>query len=500
MSTLSTDPLPKRGVTTALKSLSLTMKVALPLLLVALMALGYKAFDFYYLPAYGDRPEDLAYLQEADPRTLLGGDLTHYKYGTASFSEPAANLPWQLDKKFDDGDGHFERPFREATDKTQGSDADGLGPIYNNVSCESCHELDGRTKPVVGGSLLVRLSVPGKAENGGPKPHPVYGGQFGDLGTATVPAEGTVEIRYSEVHGTYGDGEPYVLRKPEIVLDNLGYGPLGEEAMTSVRTAPAVFGVGLLEAIPDETLRAWADPDDQDGDGISGKLNIVSDMINGGTAIGRFGWKAEQPSVHAQTADAASNDMGVTSPLLPYQTCTASQTACNEAVHGGSFEETEFPLSRVDETAVYLQLLAVPARGHLDVPEVLRGEEVFAEIGCVACHKPEVMTGDDHELRRLRNQKIMPYTDLLLHDMGEGLADNRPSFSANGREWRTAPLWGIGMTQTVNGHRLFLHDGRARGFAEAILWHGGEAETAKEAFRALPKTDREALIKFLRAL
>ena len=482
------------------KGLSLTMKIGLPLLVVAISALAYQSFKSFYIPAYGENPEELAYLEDADPRALLGGDLTHFKYGDVSFSEPAANLPWQLVKKFDDGDGHFERPFKEATLSSQGANSDGLGPIYNNNACESCHEADGRTTPVVGGSLLVRLSVPGENEHGGPKPHPVYGGQFGDLAVGKAAPEGRVEVLYSDVEGYYGDGERYILRKPEVVLTDLGYGPLGEETMTSARSAPSVFGVGLLEAIDDDALREWADPEDADGDGISGRLNMVWDSKDGRQAIGRFGWKAEQPTVFNQVADAASNDMGVTSPVFPNQTCMPAQTDCIEAIHGGDAKETEFTYAQVDEATAYLQLLSVPARGHLDEPTVQRGEKLFSDSGCTGCHKPLVVTGDDHELRRLRGQTIMPYTDLLLHDMGEGLADNRPSFEASGREWRTAPLWGIGMTETVNRHTLFLHDGRARGFAEAILWHGGEAEAAKEKFRNLPKEDRESLIKFLRSL
>ncbi len=480
-----------------------TLKVTLPLLAVAAGVFSYIAFDSFYLPAYGENAEDLAYLKKADPRALSGGDLTHFKFGADSFAEEAVNLPWKLSKQFDAGDGHFERPFTPASHASLGNDADGLGPLFNAASCEACHMSDGRSLPVPGQSMLIRLSVPGKDANGGPKPHPVYGGQFGDVAIPGVKAEGTVNLSFREIPGKYADGEPYSLREPIIKLEELGYGPLGEETMTSTRVASSVFGLGLLEAISDETLRSWADPDDRDGDGISGRVNMVFDPENQKQAIGRFGWKAEESSILNQTAGAALNDMGVTSAVLTAENCTAAQTACNAAISGGSPENPsspEFSYERLKDVAVYLSFLSVPARGHLDDPKVMRGETLFAEAGCASCHKATAMTGGDHELKRLRNQNIQPFTDLLLHDMGEGLADNRPSFSANGREWRTAPLWGIGMVETVNGHTNFLHDGRARGFEEAILWHGGEAEEAKEAFRTMEKSDRIALVSFLKSL
>lgn len=476
------------------------LKPALVVLAIALCVFGYTLFKSLYIPAYGDKPEELAYLDKVDKRALLGGDMTHFKFGAGGFSEPAFNLPWQAEKLFDDGDGVFERAFRPASKNSQGSDADGLGPIYNNTFCEGCHELDGRTTPVPGGSFLVRLSVPGTDEHGGPKAHPVYGGQFGDVAIPGVKPEGTVEIDYEEIPGEYGDGTPYSLRKPTLRLVDLNYGPLGEETMMSPRGAPSVFGLGLLEAIPEATLRGWADPEDKDGDGISGRLNIVWDTAEQKMAVGRFGWKAEQPTLINQVADAASNDMGVTSPVLPHSTCTEAQADCRRAIDGSHPEGSEYSKNQIRDLVAYLEFLSVPARGHLDDADVLRGEKLFAATGCTGCHKPTAVTGDDHERRRLRNQNIQPFTDLLLHDMGEGLADNRPSFQANGREWRTAPLWGVGLVETVNGHTNFLHDGRARNLEEAILWHGGEAEAAKEGFRTMSADDREALVKFLKSL
>ena len=476
------------------------LKFGLAGLFIATVIFGYHFYKSRYLPAFGNHTEESRYLEQADPRALVGGSLTHFKFGTNGFAEEAVNLPWQLSKMFDDGDGVFERPFTPASPSSQGSNADGLGPIFNNISCESCHANDGRSMPIPGIGLLVRVSVPGTDIHGGPKGHPAYGGQFGDHAVRGVAAEGTVDITYEEIQGTYGDGQPYILHKPTIHLTDLNYGPLGDDVMLSARAPIGVYGGGLLEAISDTTLQEWADEEDRDNDGISGKINIVHDMYNDQMAYGRFGWKAEASSLINQAAAAAANDMGVTSPVLPHQECTSQQQNCQNSLHGGDQKEPEFTLQQLLDLEAYLRFLSVPARGHLDNPIVQKGENLFTSAGCSSCHKQHVVTGNDHPMRRLRNQKIQPYTDLLLHDMGDGLADNRPSYKANGREWRTHPLWGIGMVETVNGHTMFLHDGRANGYAEAILWHGGEAEPSKEFFRNLSKKDREAMIAFLKSL
>ncbi|MEM6974327.1 MAG: di-heme oxidoredictase family protein [Pseudomonadota bacterium] len=478
------------------------------LLVVFFLSIGVFAWTIYersVIPAYGDAPEDMAIFDVVDPRSLTAGDLTTHKFGQGSFSEEVANLDWRLSLMFDKGDGHFERPYKVASASSQGSNGDGLGPIYNATSCESCHMIDGRTEPLPGQGLLVRLSVPGTSDVGGPKPHPVYGGQFGDVAIPGVAAEGRVDVRYIEIEGTYGDGTPYTLLQPEITLTELAYGPLGSDTMMSFRAPLSMFGLGLIEAIADETLLELADPEDADGDGISGRTNMVWDHEAERVAIGRFGWKAEQPTIRTQSADAAHNDIGVTSPIFPRQTCTDTQALCAAAIEGrmtvdDRHDEGEFTDEMLEEMRAYLAFLAVPARGHLDHPAVNRGEELFASMGCAACHTTEMQTGNDHKWRRLRNKTIRPYTDFLLHDMGPGLADNRPSYTADGREWRTAPLWGIGLLETVNGHTRLLHDGRARNFPEAILWHGGEAEAAKEAFRLAPAADRGAIITFLKSL
>ncbi|MEM9147266.1 MAG: di-heme oxidoredictase family protein [Pseudomonadota bacterium] len=476
------------------------MKLLVGVLVLCLAVFGWKLHGHVMVSAYGDAPEEMVIFEQVDPRSLSAGDLTTYRFDHNGFSQEVANLDWKVRLLFDEGDGHFERPYKIATASSQGSDADGLGPIYNAASCETCHQTDGRTEPIPGQGLLVRVSVPGTNAVGGPKPHPVYGGQFGDVGIPGVPAEGQVEVSYSEIEGKYGDGTPYTLFKPEVQLLDLAYGPLGPGTMLSARAPLSMFGLGLVEALDDETLLAMADPEDADGDGISGRPNMVWNHEAKEVAIGRFGWKAEQPTIRTQSADAAHNDMGVSSPIFPSQTCMNAQNACRTAMHGDNIDTQEFSDKQLEEMRAYLAFLAVPGRGHLNHPAVMRGEELFASIGCASCHVTEMVTGGDHKWRRLRHKTIRPYTDFLLHDMGPGLADNRPSFTADGQEWRTAPLWGIGLLETVNGHTRLLHDGRARTFEEAILWHGGEAERAKEAFRLAPKSDRDAIVTFLKSL
>lgn len=496
--------------------------LTVPALVVSLGALGYMSHKAYIEPweAYGD--EDMSYLERVDPRSLSGGDLTHYHFSTLAYEQEAPNMAWGWVKKFDDGDGVFERIVTKAVPSGYRSDADGIGPIYNNKFCESCHVADGRAAPQLDEpmapqeGLLMRLSVPGTGPHGGPKPHPVYGGQFGDRGLAAdgfretgkafdplryvgkgaVLPEGRVKITYEDVTGEYADGTVYTLTKPSYELVDLAYGPLGEDIMMSPRIAPAVFGMGLLEAIPEAAILANADEDDKDGDGISGKPQYVWDAENNQMGLGRFGWKMETVSVLQQSADAAANDMGMSSSMFPDQTCTDAQQACKDALNGGNPEYTD---EQMELLTVYTQLLGVPGRRGVREEKVLAGEKNFRDAGCAACHVETFETAG-HEIERLNNQVIHPYTDMLLHDMGEGLADNRPSFDANGREWRTPPLWGVGLVPVVNGHTRYLHDGRARNLEEAILWHGGEGEQSKQKFVAMHKADRDALLFFLESL
>ncbi|CAH2602654.1 Thiol oxidoreductase [Rhodovastum atsumiense] len=467
---------------------------------VSVLVLGYHFVSSRFVPAYGNRPEEMAPLRGADPRALLAGDLTHFRFGTRSYSQPAPNLPWQLEAAFNNGDGDFARRFKPADPASHGVEGYGLGPLYNNVSCESCHFRDGPSDPSQPGNALVRISVPGQDAHGGPRPHPVYGGQFADRAVPGMAPAGRVDISWIELPDRYPDGQPFSLRRPQIRLTEPGYGEIGAETMLSLRVPPGVFGLGLLEAVPDITLRRWTQENAQSGGAVRGHPNIVWDPAQRRMRIGRFGWKAEESSVLNQSAGAAVNDMGVTSRIHPAEACMATIDACRATPPSGPAGQPEFRDQAIEDVATYVQLLGVPGRAGIDDPQVLQGEALFRGIGCIACHRTDILTGDDHPLRRLRNQRIHPYTDLLLHDMGEGLADHRPSFAASGQEWRTAPLWGIGLRQRVNGHTFFLHDGRARGLEEAILWHGGEAAGASQAFRALTAVDRAALIRFLNSL
>ena len=379
---------------------------------------------------------------------------------------------------------------------------DGLGPLFNRVSCSGCHTRDGRGRPPEPGeegpmiSMLMRLSVKGEAPRGGPKPHPVYGLQLQSRAVQGVKPEGRVRVRYEKITRTFPGGGEYVLLEPHYEFTGLNYGPLGEDVLFSPRVAPPVFGLGLLEAVSEETIRSRADPDDADGDGISGRPNRVYDAASGEIVIGRFGWKANEPNLRQQTAGAASGDMGLTNSMFSEGSPSAEQL---KSIHEPIRDGADLSEQQLDRLVFYLRTLAVPARRDTDDPAVRRGERLFARIGCATCHTPTMTTGE-HELDMLAGQTIHPYTDLLLHDMGPALADGRPDFEATGREWRTPPLWGIGLTETVNGHTRFLHDGRARNLQEAILWHGGEAERSREAYERLSKEEREAVLAFLRSL
>jgi CxxC motif-containing protein (DUF1111 family) len=304
-------------------------------------------------------------------------------------------------------------------------------------------------------------------------------------------------VTYEEVPGQYGDGTPYSLRRPAYRLEELAFGSLDPRTMISPRTAPVMIGLGLLEAVDEAQLLALADEMDADGDGISGRPNRVWDPVAQATRLGRFGWKANQPGLVQQNAGAFLGDLGITSALFPAENCPAPQAACAAAITGGT---PELDGDKLEAVTYYSSLLAVPARRDFEDPEVLRGKAMFRAAGCASCHVPTLVTSAAAALPELAGQTIRPYTDLLLHDLGDDLADGRPDFLAGGREWRTPPLWGIGLVGVVNDHTQLLHDGRARDLAEAVLWHGGEAEAAREAFRTMARADRDALVRFLESL
>ncbi|MEO8602814.1 MAG: di-heme oxidoredictase family protein [bacterium] len=430
---------------------------------------------------------------------LSGGAGTVNDATLSAFAQPARNLPLDRRTAFFVGNALFNRDWVIAPSSTTGSD--GLGPVFNARSCSSCHFRDGRGRPPIKPDesfigMLFRLSIPGQAADGGPLPEPSYGNQLNQAAILRVPAEGHAVATYEELSGAYADGETYSLRRPTYDFVDLAFGPLPDDIQVSPRTAPFMIGLGLLEALSEANILARADPDDADGDGISGRANTVWDVRQQTTALGRFGWKANVPSLEQQNSGAFNGDIGITSPLFPTQNCTAAQAACLAAPDGG---EPEADQKKIDSVTFYSRFLAVPARRDVADPTVLHGEQLFRDVGCAACHVTSFTTRADAD-SPLANQRIHPFTDLLLHDMGAALADDRPDFAADGQEWRTPPLWGIGLIGTVNKHQLFLHDGRARGFAEAILWHDGEGAAAREMFRHLPSADRAALIRFLESL
>jgi CxxC motif-containing protein (DUF1111 family) len=426
----------------------------------------------------------------------LGGGTTRVIGSDKSFTFLASNAPEERARPFFFGNRIFNTNWVEYPASVK--DFDGLGPTFNRNSCSGCHVRDGRGRPPEGPddmmeSMLVRLSV--KDASGNAVPHPAYGDQLNDRAILGVTPEGQAYIDYELVEGAYGDGTPYKLLKPRIRFANLAYGPL-DGAMLSPRVAPQMIGLGLLEAVPVSTLVALADPDDADGDGISGRINWLT-RADGSTAAGRFGWKANVETLRDQSAGAALGDIGLSSSDRPTQNCPAVQASCRAAA---ADPRAELKDSFLDRLVLYTETLAVPEARGLSAPTAVRGEALFRQFGCAACHMPTLQTDGTAKFPELQNQTFHPFTDLLIHDMGEGLADHRPDGSATGTEWRTPPLWGLGLVPRVNGHDRLLHDGRARGFAEAILWHGGEAEPAREAFRNAPADDRAALVDFLSAL
>ncbi len=429
---------------------------------------------------------------------LSAGAATVFDDTRNAFSLPIASLSAAQRSAFFVGNSFFNQNWVSAP--ASADTRDGLGPLFNARACSGCHFKDGRGRPPEAGqplrSMLVRISVPGRGPHGAVLPDPIYGDQIQGEALGGLLGEAEVTISYRALAGTYADGQAYALRAPNYRLEKMAYG-VHQGLLLSPRVAPALIGLGLLEAVPEHWLEETSDADDRDGDGISGRINRVLDVQRKALSVGRFGWKAEQPSVLQQTAGAFAGDMGITSHLFPEESYSEPQSAGQHLASGGSPEVSDDILNAV---TFYARVLAVPARRNVGHPLVKRGEELFESAGCTHCHRPNLETGKVPGLPELSGQNIHPYTDLLLHDMGTGLADHRPSFAADGQEWRTPPLWGIGLVKKVNDHTLFLHDGRARDLTEAVLWHGGEAERAKRAFTSLDAGNRQALIAFVESL
>lgn len=444
-----------------------------------------------------------------------GAGTTRRSTDADAFSWPAENLTFAQELDFRIGNGLFRRPWVTGPASTIASD--GLGPLYNERACQNCHLKDGRGHPPEGAedaaaSMLLRVSVPVDAHPLQAEiadwlataPDPVYGGQIQDRAVAGHAAEARVAVEWEETTIALAGGETASLRRPTWRVEAAAYGPLAGSAMLSPRIATPMIGLGLLEAIPAADILSRADPEDADGDGISGRPAVVWSHEFDRPMLGRFGWKAGQPTVREQSAEAFSGDMGLSSPLRPavWGDCTAAQVRCRAAPDGAQAAQDGFEVdwTALDLVTFYSRNLAVPARRGVDDPAVLRGKQAFHEAGCAACHAPKHVTHRLSDRPEQSFQLIWPYTDLLLHDMGEGLADGRPDGVATGREWCTPPLWGIGLTRAVSGRETYLHDGRARSLLEAILWHGGEAQAARDAVAAMAPTARADLIRFLESL
>ncbi len=426
---------------------------------------------------------------------FAGGDTTNIlAIGSQAFTFPATNVRGDARMRFFTGNAFFNQAWVAAPASTTARD--GVGPLFHARSCSDCHFRDGRSGPPEDGDIIQHGVVKLAAfVDGMQVPEPTYGGQLQPFAIDGLRGRSLPVVTWQEEAGAYPDGTTYSLRRPTLTLTDPTYGPFAEGVATGIRMAPVMIGLGLLEAITEDDLRALADPEDEDGDGISGELQITEDG-----RIGRFGWRAGAPDVAAQSAGAFSGDMGLTTRLRPNERCTDVQIDCQESTHGGNEPGAPEVEDHIfDAVVLYSRILAVPARRGVDDPEVLAGRELMNQIGCTSCHADRFVTGAA-ALPELEDQQIFPYTDLLLHDMGEDLADGVGEFEASGSEWRTPPLWGVGLIERVNGHLHLLHDGRARGFEEAILWHGGEAEQVREAFRALPAEDRQRIVRFLESM
>lgn len=432
-----------------------------------------------------------------------------------AFTHPLSNLSFEQQQSFVLGEALFQKLWVSAPSSTQASD--GLGPLYNARSCESCHIRGGRGHPPKANgdatSMFLRLARPAlndaeKADIAALKAlnfaDETYGQQLQDHAVPGLPAEGHVAFSETVEPVTLNGGEVVILHRPHYRIDNLAYGPLGADTTLSPRIANPMIGMGLIEAIADQDIEANAERQRQEGKDISGTVAKVRDHLTGEIKIGRFGWKAQNATVRDQSAGALAGDIGISSPDDPrhWGDCTAKETACLALPNGVQkrLGNVEAPPPVLDLMTFYSETLAPPKRRTVDAPQVLAGKALFYASGCASCHTPKYVTRRDTVNPALAFQLIWPYSDFLLHDMGEGLSDGQQVGLANGQQWRTPPLWGLGLTTTVNGARAYLHDGRAKTLTEAILWHGGEAKAAQQAFASMVPDDRKALVTFLESL
>lgn len=458
----------------------------------------------------------LAPALHADDKTALSGELTGgattvWADGKNAFSFPAANLTDEERTRFAIGNSFFKRNWVQAPASTKARD--GLGPHFIARSCGGCHALDGRGSPpeVKAGQheppvgLLMRLSVPGVADpHAGVLPEPTYGDQFNNAAVQGVQPEGKVTLRTTPQPSRFADGTRYTLQRPVYGFTNLADGPMAPNVLISPRVAPQLMGIGLLEAIAEADILQNAANQAASPGPIKGQPNYVWDAVAQKDMLGRFGWKANVASIAHQTAGAFRGDIGITSVWAPGESCTAAQKDCLQATSGGHGSAFEIDQATLEDVVFYQAVLAPVARRHVNDPQVRQGQALFEQAGCASCHRPSYTTrqGPNPSMSSatLSGQTIWPYTDLLLHDMGSGLADGRPDFAASGSQWKTPPLWGIGLINAVNGHTRLLHDGRANGVLEAVLWHGGEAQAAQQQVLTMTQAQRAALVKFVESL
>ncbi|WP_417601886.1 di-heme oxidoredictase family protein [Owenweeksia hongkongensis] len=453
--------------------------------------------------AFGSCQKDKEQVHELSPEEgeeLSAGPGTVFNDGPNAFGFQIDGLQGTDELEFFVGNSFFNQNWVQSPSSTTARD--GLGPLFNSRACSGCHFKDGRGRPPLypgeeATGLLLRLTKAAKDINGQNIGDSHYGGQFQDRSIGGVDKEGTISITYQNIEGQFADGTSYTLKQPIYSVTDLAYGPLEADVFISPRIANQVIGLGFLEAISEQQLLSWADPNDANNDGISGRPNYVWDEVSKSRTVGRFGWKANQPNLLQQSAGAFNGDMGITTSVFPNQNCAGGQQACNDAPTGGDPEIDDDDLGKV---VLYVASLAVPARRDYNTQAVLEGKAIFNKINCGNCHLPKITTGQHPTMDEFSNKTIRPYTDMLLHDMGPDLADGVGDFEATETEWRTPPLWGIGLFETVNGHTRYLHDGRAENIEQAILWHGGEAENSRERYKKLPLADREKLIKFLESL
>lgn len=455
---------------------------------------------------------------------LPAGGMTGKGLSDRSFVQVGRNVNRKEELLFWTGFSLFRDPWVIAPSSTE--DRDGLGPLFNTRSCISCHSSGGKgpapsqgvSKP---SALVIRF---GSAEDN-IFSDPIYGDQLQPRAIAVTHSsiqpdllgEAKLQLGYQEVYGEYADGSIYILHQPTYQLTDLAYGDLDKRTVLSPRFSPVIYGVGLLDAISEQDLLSQEDINDTNQDGISAKYNRVpimpshhntadfhglveNNMSEGPKGIGRFGHKSKHPSLHQQVAAAFRDDIGITNTSFISESCSTDQANCQAASVIGGHQSVEIPDKLLDLVTQFNQLIAVPPARNLDSAKAQQGRKLFYKIGCESCHTASYTTAPEYPHKSLANQAIWPYTDLALHDMGAGLADGVNEYDANGQEWRTPPLWGIGARKNMRSENLYLHDGRATTVAEAILWHGGEALNSQQSFIQLEQVQRDALLAFLDAI